>query len=92
MTRMETIKLGGNIELVNTTGIDGASMIILKKMIGSYARKFSERGIDSLCITFNASGVNVDALREQDKISTSAESENVFFAIDNAFKDLDTRV
>lgn len=89
---METIRLGGNIELINANSIDGASMIILKKMIGSYARKFSERGVNGLCVTFNTTGVSIDALREDDRITTNADSSNLFFAIDTAFKDLDTRI
>ena len=88
----ETIRLGGNIELVNVNDIDGASLIILKKMIGNYARKFSERGVDSLSVIFDPSCVKVDCIRQDEMISSDASSNNLFFAVDTAFKDLDTRL
>ena len=88
----ETIRLGGNIELVNINGIDGASMIILKKMIGNYARSFSERGVNGLSVTFSGEIVTVDLMKDSDKLSSSAESSNVFFAVDTAFKDLDSQL
>lgn len=88
----ETIRLGGNIELVNANAIDGASMIILKKMIGNYARQFSERGVNGLSVTFADDGVIVDALFDTEKVSTSATSPNVFFAVDSAFKSLESQL
>ena len=38
----ETVKLGGNIELSGFNDIDGASMVILKKIIGNQVKKFSK--------------------------------------------------
>ncbi len=44
--------LGGNIELSGFRDIDGGSMIVLKKIVGNYARKFSDRleGVDKLSL------------------------------------------
>ncbi len=39
---MTDITLGGNIKLVGFREVDQASMVILKKIIGNYARKFSD--------------------------------------------------
>ena len=39
----EAILLGGNIELSGFRDIDGGSMIIVKKIVGSYVRKFNDR-------------------------------------------------
>ena len=46
-------QLGGNIELSGFREIDGGSMIVLKKIIGNYARRFSDRlqTIDKLSLT-----------------------------------------
>ena len=88
----ETIRLGGNIELVNADDIDGASLVILKKMIGNYARQFSERGVSGMSVTFAGTSVLVDVMREDTKLSSSAESSNLFFAVDSAFKDLDAQL
>jgi ribosome-associated translation inhibitor RaiA len=38
-----TVELGGNIVLSGFRAVDGATMIILKKMIGNYVKKFAER-------------------------------------------------
>jgi ribosome-associated translation inhibitor RaiA len=40
---MDTLDLGGNIQLTGFSDIDKGEMIILKKIIGNYARKFSDR-------------------------------------------------
>lgn len=39
----ESIRLGGNIELSGFRELDSGSMIILKKIIGNYVRKLSDR-------------------------------------------------
>ena len=38
----ESIKLGGNIQLTGFRAIDGSSMVVLKKIIGNYAKRISE--------------------------------------------------
>lgn len=37
------IELGGNIKLTGFSDVDSGSMVILKKIIGNYARKFSDK-------------------------------------------------
>jgi len=39
----ETIELGGNIRLSGFREIDGASMIIVKKIVGSFVKKVNDR-------------------------------------------------
>ena len=38
----ESHKLGGNIELAGFREIDSSSMIVLKKIVGNYAKRISE--------------------------------------------------
>ncbi|MBI3027253.1 hypothetical protein HYY70_04215 [Candidatus Woesearchaeota archaeon] len=38
----EDINLGGNIQLSGFREIDGSSMIVLKKIVGNYAKRISE--------------------------------------------------
>ncbi len=47
------IELGGNIKLNGFRVLDPGSMIIAKKMIGSYVRKYSEccKNIQEVCVT-----------------------------------------
>jgi hypothetical protein len=42
----EVLRLGGNIELTGFSELDGGVMIVLKKIIGNYAKKMSERTAD----------------------------------------------
>ena len=84
-----TIKLGGNIELVNAEGIDGGSLVVLKKIIGNYARKFSEKGAEGVMVTFEGQSVAVDVTKDGQRFSSIGESSNLFFSLDYAFKDLD---
>jgi len=37
-----TIELGGNIKLVGFNEVDSGSMVVLKKIIGNYARKIAD--------------------------------------------------
>jgi hypothetical protein len=37
----DLLQLGGNIELSGFRDFDGGTMVILKKIVGNYARKFS---------------------------------------------------
>jgi hypothetical protein len=41
--RQDAVELGGNIVLSGFRDIDPSSMIIVKKIVGNYARTFSER-------------------------------------------------
>ena len=41
----DTVELGGNIQLNGFSRLDGASMIILKKIVGNYAKKIAEKNI-----------------------------------------------
>ncbi len=61
----ETIELGGSIRLSGFKDIDGGSMIIIKKIIGSFVKKVSEKNpkFQSLTVTLK-------------KIHTSEESES----------------
>ena len=43
-----SLKLGGNIELFGIENVQPAQMVVLKKIIGMYARKFSEKGLSCL--------------------------------------------
>ncbi len=52
------IELGGNIELVGFKDLDSAELVILKKIIGNYARKFSDsiEGYEQLTINLKKVG------------------------------------
>ncbi len=88
----EPVRLGGNIELFGVERIDGASMIVLKKIIGTYARKFSEKGLDRLSVYFGDKEVKVEAVSQGNTVASAASHSNLFFGVDNALKDIEKQL
>lgn len=92
----ETIKLGGNIELSGFSALDGAQMIVLKKIVGNYARKMEEK-----CKSFEALKLTMKPVGEEKKYEfkgqvidggniypSSAIDYNLFVGIDSVLKKL----
>jgi ribosome-associated translation inhibitor RaiA len=89
----DNLQLGGNIELSGFGGVDGGMMIILKKIIGNYARKMSDhsKGFESISLrmkTVHDSKYEIHAkLMDNGKaVTSSAVEHNVFVAVDSALK------
>ncbi len=85
------LRLGGNIELYNAQ-FDPATMVVLKKILGMYARKFSEQGCQKLAVSFGEKTVAVEAHRESGVLSSSAVHSNVFFSMDAALKEIERQL
>lgn len=100
---METMRLGGNIELTGFSDIDSGSMVVLKKIIGNYAKRFFGE-----CKKFEKLSLRMDVPKEVEQAnqkslfelkgfvtdagseySSHAEGSNVFFAVDAVLKDLE---
>lgn len=89
-----TIHLGGNIELSGVEALDSASMVILKKMIGNYARQFSEKiNVQKLSVNVSKSdaGHCLNSVLVTDSSTVSAEfvHSNLFIALDGSLKCID---
>lgn len=93
----EMIALGGNIELRGFSEVDGANMLILKKIIGSYARKMSETidGFEKLAVVMKpihqrekSEKYEVHARIHAAGRTMAAETvdRNLFFAVDASLK------
>jgi ribosome-associated translation inhibitor RaiA len=87
-----SVRLGGNIELFGVDKFDGATMIVLKKIIGTYARKFSEKGVDRLAVSFSEKEVKVEASSQGNALTSSALHSNVFFGVDSALKEIERQL
>lgn len=95
------IELGGNIELVGFKDLDSAELIILKKIIGNYARKFSDgiEGYEQLHITMKKVGGETSSKYEvaaklmiKGKPTNSSITENnVFVSVAEALKKLESQ-
>jgi len=89
---MDSLKLGGNIELVNAGVLDRGALVIVKKLVGNYARRFSEKGMSRLEVSFGDAGVTVTAECQGREVSASAIHTNVFFSVDNALRDVEQKL
>lgn len=93
----DAVVLGGNIELSGFSELDGGSIIIIKKVVGNYAKKFSER-----CSKFEKLSVTMKRIHEREKsekyelhiklmengkpITAEITDRNLFFALDSVLK------
>ena len=96
----ETVALGGNIELVGFRDLDGASLVIVKKVVGNYARKISEvvRNVEKLKLSLKpvhkTESSQVNELHAQlifagKQLNASETDRNLFFAIDRVLKKIE---
>lgn len=93
----ESIELGGNISLVGFKEFDHSEMIVVKKIVGNYARKLSER-----CKAFEQLMVRVKTIHKQEHsekyelqaklidggqvTTTEITDHNFFIALDSVLK------
>jgi len=87
----DIIQLGGNIELIGFKELDMAKMVVLKKMVGSYAKIMSEKNtsFSKLKVTGAKEGDNLKISAEMtaDKAYTGEETgNNLFVILDSALK------
>ena len=96
----DAMQLGGNIELSGFREMDPASMIIIKKIVGNYARKFSDQ-----CTNFELLSLSMKIVHETEaskkfeingkvldngKTFTSSITErNVFMVVDSVLKKIE---
>ena len=91
----DILKLGGSIELSGFSSIDRGAMIILKKIVGNYARKLadSSKSFEALKLRVKKVHDSVYELKAQvvdsgNIIISSVEDRNIFVAVDSALKKL----
>jgi ribosome-associated translation inhibitor RaiA len=97
------IELGGNISLVGFNEIDPGTMVVVKKIVGNYGRKYSE-----VCKKFESLSVSVKKVHEREKseiyemhikllddgkpVNSKVEDRNLFVALDNAMKKVEKQI
>ncbi|MBW2976502.1 hypothetical protein KY347_03585 [Candidatus Woesearchaeota archaeon] len=91
------VQLGGNIELAGFRDIDGASMVVLKKIIGNYGKRMSE-----VSDRFEKLSISMKAVHEKEKgkkyevqaklmnggkaFVSDVVERNLFVAVDDSLK------
>ncbi len=96
MTEEDVVKLGGNIELVGFKDIEPGSLVILKKMVGSYVKKFSETVSDfekfSLELKNKENNKLAAKLYHGGNVKEAQSSgKNLFMALDEVMKKLEKK-
>ncbi|MBN1385814.1 hypothetical protein JW968_02425 [Candidatus Woesearchaeota archaeon] len=97
------ITLGSNIELVGFKEVDPGSMVIVRKMVGNYFRRFTDTkgGIEKLTLTLKP----VHAQDENSKFelkgrvamsgavkASEATEKNLFFALDKVLSRIEAQL
>lgn len=96
----DTLVLGGNIELTGFRDIDSGTMIVVKKIIGNYARKFSNKiEMEKLAITVKPVHGDNSLFEVHSKIIINGKDyraevtdHNIFFVLDKAMKKLEQQM
>ncbi len=97
------IQLGGNIELTGFRDLDRSVMVIVKKIVGNYAKKFSERLSD-----FEKLSLTVKKIHETEKsekyeikgmlvyggkmINRDTTDFNLFVVLDSVLKNIENSI
>ncbi|MBR9675458.1 hypothetical protein GOV05_00425 [Candidatus Woesearchaeota archaeon] len=88
----ETIQLGEKIVLGGFSEVDGASMIILKKIIGNYTRRLIESnpGFEKIEISLDQKKTGFETMIsltiKKEAKEYANKDKNLFVSIDGAFK------
>lgn len=96
-TDSEPQVLGGNIELSGFRTLDAGSMIVLKKIIGNYARRFSDQhGSEKLalqlCRDADAFALTGSVVCKGSTLIAEHADMNVFFLVDAVLKKLEEQL
>jgi ribosome-associated translation inhibitor RaiA len=89
----EVLQLGGNIELSGFSSLEGGAMIVLKKIVGNYARKISDQSsnferlsIHMKTVHDNQFEMHAKVVNNGKAINSSVTERNIFVAVDSALK------
>ena len=87
------MELGGNITLVGFKERDFAEIIVVKKLVGQYARRFHDNisGFEHLTVSLKTVGTNKLELHAKCEVSGTAHNaevtdRNLFVALDSVLK------
>jgi len=99
----DSVELGGNIKLSGLKDLDRSEVIVIKKIVGTFARRFSE-----ICDEFEELNINFKKFRKKEKsemfelkahvrdkgkqYDSKESGRNLFFVLDEALKKLEREV
>jgi hypothetical protein len=87
------LQLGGNIELSGFSSLEGGAMIVLKKIIGNYARRMTDKAknFEKLSLTMKTVHgkqyeLHAKMLDNGKALTSSVTERNLFVAVDSVLK------
>ena len=99
----DSVELGGNIKLSGLRHFDRSEIIVIKKIVGNYARRFSE-----ICNKLEELSVHMKLVHEKEKselfelkahiidngkqVNASVTGRNLFFSLDEVLKKLENEI
>ena len=99
----DTLELGGNIELSGFSNYDRSTMIIVKKMVGTYAKRLNEHNIPIDKISITAKQVHgnepkvgkvelhAKVITQGNPVTSETVGNNLFFGIDEVLKKIEVQ-
>ena len=90
----DTLILGGNIQLTGFQEFRGDEMVIVKKIVGNYAKKFSEQcQFERLEVDVRAGAdafeVSGTVMNNGTPVSSVSTDGNFFFVLDKVLRDIE---
>lgn len=89
----KVLQLGGNIELSGFYSLEGGAMVILKKIVGNYAKRMSSKAKNFEKLSLNMKTVHDNQYELHAKMinsgkatTSSVTDRNLFVAVDSALK------
>jgi len=99
MEESDTVTLGSSIELTGFKDIDGATLIVVKKMVGSYVKNISEKAkkFEKINISLESKDdsnfqLKVTLVDEGKEIQAEDNSNNLFFCLDKVLKKVESNI
>jgi|TARA_Y100000310_G_C20020253_1_gene507045 hypothetical protein len=92
-SNIDTIILGGGIELTGFKNIDSGMFIVLKKIVGSYARTFSDKhkNFEKLSLITDGKEMKAELKLKDKSFDAKAKTNNLFIALDCVLKELEKK-
>lgn len=100
---VETMELGGNIELTGFSELDPGVLVVVKKVVGNYAKRLSEieKDFEKLQVTLKT--VHKTAKSEKNELHAKVIAKgkpytaevtdlNLFFALDKVLKKVENEI
>lgn len=94
----DTLQLGGSIELTGFSELEPAVLVVVKKIVGNYAKRFSKiatnfQGLHLTAKKVHNKSYEIQAKVIADKVYASDSTDiNLFVTLDNSLKKIENEI